>query len=136
MSSIGTTPNRSHLMTDFETHKSGMPEAQLLASPMEFIGESPSLKRVLQQVETVAATDSAVLILGETGPHLPFVEGRGLSPPPRESPRVWFDGRQVSRIHAPGELAEVSAEALLESLQFRRETEFLCPPVRNARDSE
>jgi formate hydrogenlyase transcriptional activator len=67
MSSIGTTSNRSHLMTDFETHKSGMPEAQLLASPMEFIGESPSLKRVLQQVETVAATDSAVLILGETG---------------------------------------------------------------------
>ena len=67
MSSIGTTPNRSHLMTDFETHRSGMPEAQLLASPMEFIGESPSLKRVLQQVETVAATDSAVLILGETG---------------------------------------------------------------------
>jgi formate hydrogenlyase transcriptional activator len=67
MSSIGTTPNRSHLMTDFETHKSGTPEAQLPASPMEFIGESPSLKRVLQQVETVAATDSAVLILGETG---------------------------------------------------------------------
>ena len=33
----------------------------------EIIGESPALKRVLSQVETVAATDSAVLILGETG---------------------------------------------------------------------
>jgi formate hydrogenlyase transcriptional activator len=34
---------------------------------MEIIGESPSLKRALEQVETVAGTDSAVLILGETG---------------------------------------------------------------------
>jgi formate hydrogenlyase transcriptional activator len=33
----------------------------------EIIGESPALKRVLHQVETVAPTDSAVLILGETG---------------------------------------------------------------------
>ncbi|MGH9327346.1 MAG: sigma 54-interacting transcriptional regulator [Terriglobia bacterium] len=33
----------------------------------EIIGESPALKRVLQQVETVAPTDSTVLILGETG---------------------------------------------------------------------
>jgi formate hydrogenlyase transcriptional activator len=33
----------------------------------EIIGESPSLKRVLQQVEIVAPTDSTVLILGETG---------------------------------------------------------------------
>src|SRR5262249_56477333 len=33
----------------------------------EIIGESPTLKRVLHQVETVAPTDSAVLILGETG---------------------------------------------------------------------
>ncbi len=33
----------------------------------EIIGESPALKRVLQQVEIVAPTDSTVLILGETG---------------------------------------------------------------------
>src|SRR5207253_1915095 len=33
----------------------------------EIIGDSPALKRVLHQVETVAPTDSAVLILGETG---------------------------------------------------------------------
>ena len=33
----------------------------------EIIGESAALKRVLAQVETVATTDSSVLILGETG---------------------------------------------------------------------
>ena len=33
----------------------------------EFIGESRALKQVLKQVETVAPTDSTVLILGETG---------------------------------------------------------------------
>jgi len=33
----------------------------------EIIGETPGLKRVLKQVETVAATDVTVLILGETG---------------------------------------------------------------------
>lgn len=33
----------------------------------EIIGESQALKRVLRQVETVAPTDSTVLILGETG---------------------------------------------------------------------
>jgi len=33
----------------------------------EIIGESPALKRALKQVEIVAPTDSAVLILGETG---------------------------------------------------------------------
>ena len=33
----------------------------------EIIGESLGLKRVLKQVETVAATDATVLILGETG---------------------------------------------------------------------
>ena len=31
------------------------------------IGESPALKRVLKQIETVAPTDSTVLLLGETG---------------------------------------------------------------------
>jgi formate hydrogenlyase transcriptional activator len=33
----------------------------------EIVGESAALKRVLSQAETVAATDSTVLILGETG---------------------------------------------------------------------
>ena len=33
----------------------------------EIIGESPTLKKVLKQVEVVAPTDSAVLVLGETG---------------------------------------------------------------------
>ncbi len=33
----------------------------------EIIGESPALKRILQQVETVAPTDSTVFIQGETG---------------------------------------------------------------------
>ncbi|HTS71563.1 MAG TPA: sigma 54-interacting transcriptional regulator [Terriglobia bacterium] len=33
----------------------------------EVVGESPALKRVLSQVETVATADSSVLILGETG---------------------------------------------------------------------
>jgi len=33
----------------------------------EIIGQSKSIRRVLKQVETVAATDSTVLILGETG---------------------------------------------------------------------
>jgi formate hydrogenlyase transcriptional activator len=33
----------------------------------EIVGESPALKQVLDQVRTVAGTDSTVLILGETG---------------------------------------------------------------------
>jgi len=33
----------------------------------EIVGESPALMRVLSQVETVAPTDSTVLVLGETG---------------------------------------------------------------------
>ena len=37
------------------------------ATALEIIGESSCLKRVLEQMKTVAGTDSTVLILGETG---------------------------------------------------------------------
>ena len=33
----------------------------------EIVGESPVLKRILEQLETAAATDSTILVLGETG---------------------------------------------------------------------
>jgi len=33
----------------------------------EIIGESPALKTVLEQLQTVAPTDSTILLLGETG---------------------------------------------------------------------
>src|SRR5204863_387637 len=33
----------------------------------EIIGESPALKRILEQLQTAAPTDSTILILGETG---------------------------------------------------------------------
>lgn len=37
------------------------------ASVEEIVGESPCLKRILRQADTVAPTDATVLILGETG---------------------------------------------------------------------
>jgi transcriptional regulator with GAF, ATPase, and Fis domain len=37
------------------------------AQPSDIVGNSPALKRVLSQVEHVAPTDAAVLLLGETG---------------------------------------------------------------------
>ena len=42
-------------------------ELRLSNSFDEIVGESKALKRVLKRIETVAATDSTVLILGETG---------------------------------------------------------------------
>ena len=33
----------------------------------EIVGESLALKRILEQLKTVAPTDSTILILGETG---------------------------------------------------------------------
>jgi len=42
-------------------------ELQTVYNFEEIIGESPGLKRVLKQAETVATTDATVLILGETG---------------------------------------------------------------------
>ncbi|MFB3819710.1 MAG: sigma 54-interacting transcriptional regulator [Candidatus Methylomirabilales bacterium] len=41
--------------------------AQLPPQPSGIVGKSPALKRVLAQVERVAPTDAAVLLLGETG---------------------------------------------------------------------
>jgi len=42
-------------------------ELRLSSSFEEIVGESKALELVLKQIETVAATDSTVLILGETG---------------------------------------------------------------------
>src|SRR6185295_2891031 len=42
-------------------------EEEIKSEYDDIVGESRSLKRVLKQVETVAGTDSTVLILGETG---------------------------------------------------------------------
>jgi formate hydrogenlyase transcriptional activator len=40
---------------------------QRVQAVSEIVGQSPALKRVIEQVETVARTDAAVLLLGETG---------------------------------------------------------------------
>jgi formate hydrogenlyase transcriptional activator len=64
---IGVIPNRESFVADEATRGLTMLGEEQVDSAKEMIGESPSLKRVLQQVVTVAATDSAVLILGETG---------------------------------------------------------------------
>jgi len=64
---IGIIPNRESFDADEATRRLTMPGEEQVDFAKEMIGESPSLKRVLQQVVTVAATDSAVLILGETG---------------------------------------------------------------------
>lgn len=42
-------------------------EIRTLHNFEEIIGESAALKRILKQIETVAPTDSTILILGETG---------------------------------------------------------------------
>jgi DNA-binding NtrC family response regulator len=48
------------------TDKKARPEHEEIRFP-EMVGKSAALRHVLQQVETVASTDSTVLILGETG---------------------------------------------------------------------
>src|SRR5205814_4188869 len=40
----------------------------------EIVGETPGLRRVLKEVETVAPTDSTVLIRGETGTGKELIE--------------------------------------------------------------
>ena len=42
-------------------------EPRFAASPEAILGESAAMRRVLEQVEQVAATDATVLLLGETG---------------------------------------------------------------------
>jgi transcriptional regulator with GAF, ATPase, and Fis domain len=42
-------------------------EIRLLGDHTEIVGQSPTMKKILAQVEQVARTDSTVLILGETG---------------------------------------------------------------------
>src|ERR1700676_3246483 len=64
---MSTMSVQGSIVGELDPQRLSMPAAEHVPSPLEIIGESPSLKRVLQQVETVAATDSAVLILGETG---------------------------------------------------------------------
>jgi formate hydrogenlyase transcriptional activator len=64
---IGIIPNGESFVADEATRRLTMLGEEQVDFAKEMIGESPSLKHVLQQVVTVAATDSAVLILGETG---------------------------------------------------------------------
>src|SRR3981081_2779479 len=64
---VNTVQSQGTILPEIETRRLRMFGAEQVASALEIIGENPSLKRVLQQVETVAATDSAVLIFGETG---------------------------------------------------------------------
>lgn len=61
--------NEARDLTDKLTEENLYLEDRLRAEGAfgEIIGESPALTEVLQQVATVASTDAAVLILGETG---------------------------------------------------------------------
>jgi formate hydrogenlyase transcriptional activator len=64
---MSSFPSYKDALRDRESHRLGLPEGPQVGSAVEIIGDSPSLKRVLQQIETVAATDSTVLVQGETG---------------------------------------------------------------------
>jgi formate hydrogenlyase transcriptional activator len=68
MSYIASPIQRQRVITaEMDAPNLGALGAEHAEHAMEIIGESPSLKRALEQVETVAGTDSTVLILGETG---------------------------------------------------------------------
>ena len=57
-----------------DPHLEGLTEALSSSGPTgEFVGQSPALLRVLQQLAQVAPTDATVLVLGETG------TGKGLA---------------------------------------------------------
>jgi len=67
-------PAEVHLVIEPDPQVEGLTEAlRAGSSPGEFVGESPALRRVLQQLEQVASTDLTVLVLGETG------TGKGLA---------------------------------------------------------
>jgi transcriptional regulator with GAF, ATPase, and Fis domain len=63
-----------HLRREIEAHQRSKATIQCLveelrpsANAVEILGESPPIRRLLGEIELVAATDSTVLILGETG---------------------------------------------------------------------
>ena len=45
----------------------GHGDAAVLFAPHAIVGQSPAMRRVIEQIQQVAATDSTVLLLGETG---------------------------------------------------------------------
>ncbi len=55
-------------------------EVRSLLGTSNVIGQSAAVQRVMEQVRQVAATDSTVLLLGETG------TGKGANSPPRFTP--------------------------------------------------
>jgi transcriptional regulator with GAF, ATPase, and Fis domain len=68
MSYIANPIHRQRVITaEVDAPNLGALGAEHAEHAMEIIGGSPSLKRALQQLETVAGADSVVLILGETG---------------------------------------------------------------------
>jgi len=72
LSAVDQAVKRSRLTGQLNykpTQKQPHPEDKLRSqiSFLEMVGKSAALRQVLQQVETVAPTDSTVLILGETG---------------------------------------------------------------------
>jgi formate hydrogenlyase transcriptional activator len=66
MSTTAEATSRAFLEAEAAEHRY-FPVAHSADSDVEIVGETTTLKRLLKQVETVAATNSAVLILGQTG---------------------------------------------------------------------
>jgi formate hydrogenlyase transcriptional activator len=64
-----TVTNQNHGLLESKAAPSSqrLPGERHNGSGLDIIGRSRTLDRVLEQVQTVAATDSTVLILGETG---------------------------------------------------------------------
>jgi transcriptional regulator with GAF, ATPase, and Fis domain len=70
LSAIDQAIHRDRLMEqsrDQAIQRKPLPADEIEISFSEIVGKSAALRRVLQQVETVAPNDSTVLILGETG---------------------------------------------------------------------
>ena len=82
------------------TPKQPYPEDELRRefSFSEIVGESSALCRVLQQVETVAPTDSTVLILGETGTGKELIaRALHLSSRRKHKPLVWVNCTSIPK---------------------------------------